>query len=80
MNKFIYFASLSSLCSQLICKTLKNFILNDANINKFYMHTFPNTCYNLDDILNGILYVLKTSICWRDSRSVVKWNSPLINE
>ena len=54
---------------------LKNFILNDANINKFYTHAFPNTHYNLDDILDGILYVLKTSICWRDSRSVVKWNS-----
>jgi transposase len=54
---------------------LKNTILKDKNINKYYLKQYPNSKYKLDDILDDILYVLKTGISWRDLKSSVKWQS-----
>jgi transposase len=39
------------------------------------LNKFKNSKYELDQIIDGILYVLKTGISWRDSKSCVKWNS-----
>jgi len=54
---------------------LKNTILKDKNINKYYLKQYPNSKYKLDDILDDILYVLKTGISWRDIKSSVNWQS-----
>ena len=56
-------------------KYLKNIILTNNKINKYYINKFPNSKYNLDDILDGILFILKTGISWRDSTSMINWNS-----
>jgi transposase len=57
-------------------KFLKDIILNDFNIKKYYNKKFPNTKYTLDSIIEGILYVLKTGIAWRDFiHHSIKWNS-----
>ena len=56
-------------------KYLKDIILSNKNINKYYNINFPNSKYSLTDILDGILYILKTGIAWRDSKEVVKWQS-----
>ena len=54
---------------------LKDIIEKNKNISYFYKNIFPNTKYNLSDIIDGILYILKTGICWRDYKGSVKWNS-----
>jgi hypothetical protein len=40
----------------------KDLIINDKNIGNFYNKKFTNTKYNLDDIIKGIFYILKTGI------------------
>jgi transposase len=54
---------------------LKNEILTNNKIKKYYFKNYSNTKYKLDDILNGILFVLKTGVSWRDSKSIVNWQS-----
>ena len=54
---------------------IKTVILNNKQINKFYLKRHSNTKYILDDILNDIIYVLKTGISWRDLRSPIHWKS-----
>ena len=57
-------------------KFFKDIILNDFNIKKYYNKKFPNTKYTLDSIIEGIIYVLKTGIAWRDFiHYSIKWNS-----
>ena len=57
-------------------KFLKNVILNDCNIKQYYIKSFPNSKYTLDEIIRGILYVLKTGISWRDFiHPSIHWNS-----
>ena len=53
----------------------KNLIITDKKINKFYNKTYTNTKYNLDDIINGIFYILKTGISWRDSLYFINYNT-----
>ena len=55
--------------------TLKNFILSNKSVGKYYSKKFPNSKYTLESILIEILYVLKTGISWRDLRSAVKWQT-----
>lgn len=57
------------------CDYLKTIILDNPNIGKFYSKKHPNSKYSLDNILNDILYVLKTGISWRDLKSSIKWNT-----
>lgn len=54
---------------------LKVTILQDVNIGHFYKKKHPNSKYNLIDILNEILFVLKTGISWRNLRSIIDWKS-----
>ena len=51
---------------------LKNIILKDKTLKKFYLRPLTNTKYTIDDILSGILFILKTGISWRDTPSIVK--------
>lgn len=44
-------------------------------IRNSYNHTYPNQKYELSDILNDIIYVLKSGISWRNIRSTIKWQS-----
>ena len=36
----------------------KNLIITDKKINKFYNKSYYNIKYNLDDIINGIFYIV----------------------
>jgi hypothetical protein len=54
---------------------LKNTLINDLHIGKFYVKKFPNSKYSLDDIINEIMYILKTGIPYRCTKSSIKWNS-----
>ena len=58
-----------------IIEIIKKVIFSNEHIKNYYLKSSPNSKYTLDDILEGILYVLKTGIAWRDSKSCVKWNS-----
>lgn len=55
--------------------TIKNFILNHPKLKKYYTNTFPNSKYSLDIIIEDILFVLKSGVSWRDTRSIIKWQS-----
>jgi len=56
-------------------ETIKNSILNHKILKKYYINTFPNSKYSLDLIIEDILFVLKSGVSWRDSRSAVNWQS-----
>jgi transposase len=57
-------------------KFLKNVIINDVNVKKYYNKSFPNSKYSLDVIIDGIIYILKTGISWRDFiHPSIHWNS-----
>ena len=56
-------------------KYLKHMILSNKDIKHFYVSKKTNTKYSLDDIIDGILFILSSGVSWRDSRSVVHWNS-----
>ena len=58
-----------------LINTLKDFILSNKSIGKFYSTQFPNSKYSLENILIEILYILKTGISWRDLRSNIKWQT-----
>ena len=53
----------------------KNLVINNKNIGKFYDKKYTNTKYELDDIINGIFYILKTGISWRDSLYFINYNT-----
>jgi hypothetical protein len=53
---------------------IKNAILSDVNIGKYYSIIYPNSKYFLDDILDDIINVLKNGISWRNIRSLINWN------
>ena len=54
---------------------LTKIITSNKYIKKFYIKTFPNSKYNLKDILTEILFILKTGISWRDNRSNINYQS-----
>lgn len=54
---------------------IKHIILNDKLTKTYYCKMYSNTKYKLDDILNEIIYVLKTGLSWRNTRSNIKWES-----
>ena len=54
---------------------MKNVILNNSEIKKLYNITQKHTKYSLDDIIEEILFILKTGISWRNIRSNIHWNS-----
>ena len=56
----------------LLTNALKNVILLNGSIGKFYNIKYPNSKYLLEDIIKDILYALKTGIAWRDLRSHIK--------
>lgn len=55
-------------------KSLNETILN-SSIRNSYNHTYHNQKYELNDIINDIIYVLKTGISWRNIRGTIKWQS-----
>lgn len=54
---------------------IKKFILEHRTLKKFYCKSYPNSKYSLDTIIEDILFVLKSGVSWRDSRSVIHWQS-----
>lgn len=54
---------------------IKTIIFNDKNLKYFYTKKFIHSKYNIDNILNDILYVLKMGVSWRNVRSSIKWQS-----
>jgi transposase len=53
----------------------KHIILKNDNLRKSYSNDYPNKKYKLDDIIEEIIYVLKTGISWRNLRSKINWNT-----
>jgi hypothetical protein len=41
---------------------LKQTILNNKTLAKTYTINYPNSKYNLDDIINEIIYILQTGL------------------
>jgi len=54
---------------------LKETILKNKIIGHTYINIYGNTKYSLDDILNEIIYVLKTGVSWRQLRSSINYNT-----
>jgi transposase len=67
MTKYVIDNSFKSL--------IKDIIKNNKRLNNRYFKCHPNSRYKIDDILDDILYVLKTGISWRDIRSHINWNT-----
>lgn len=57
-----------------IKKELKKVIMN-SKLKTTYNKKHPNTHYTLDEILNDIIYVLKTGISWRNLRSKINYRT-----
>jgi hypothetical protein len=56
----------------------KNFLSNviiKSNIKNKYNFTYPNQKYKLDEILDGIIYVLKSGISWRNYIGNINWQT-----
>lgn len=54
---------------------IKHFILTHSKLKHFYLKSYSNSKYSLDVIINDILFVLKSGVSWRDSRSSIHWLS-----
>ena len=54
---------------------IKNIIIKDKNIGKYYSIKYPNSKYKLDELIKSIFYILKTGISWRDLKTTIKWQS-----
>lgn len=50
-------------------------ITKNSNIKHLYINKQTNTKYSLQDIIDDIIYVLKTGIPWRSLKSKVNWQS-----
>lgn len=50
-------------------------IIKNPNIGKFYSKKQTNSKYKLADIIDDIIYVLKTGIPWRALKSHINWRS-----
>jgi transposase len=49
--------------------------INQTFLVNSYNYTYPNQKYSLSEILNDIMYVLKTGISWRNIRSNINWRT-----
>lgn len=58
-------------------KQLKTVIMNNLIIGEYYKKKSPNTKYSLDQIIENIIYVLKTGISWRNLNinPNIKWQT-----
>lgn len=54
---------------------MKNIILQNKTIGHHYKSVHRNTKYTLDTIIDGIFYVLKTGLGWRDVRLPIQWQT-----
>jgi hypothetical protein len=54
---------------------LKQTILNNKTLAKTYTINHPNSKYNLDDVINEIIYILQTGIAWRKYRGIFNFNT-----
>ncbi len=55
--------------------TLKQIILSTKGLQDTYNKIYPNTKYTLDQIIDDIIYILKTGVSWRNIRSSIKCKS-----
>ena len=53
---------------------LETTILN-SSISNSYTHTYHHQKYELRELLDDIIYVLKTGISWRNIRGNIRWQS-----
>ena len=58
-----------------LSKLIQDIILTTPGIMQSYNTKFHNSKYPLNLIINEILYVLKSGVSWRDSRSQIHWNT-----
>ena len=54
---------------------IKKIIFKTKELKRLYSIKHPNTKYKLDDILNDIIYVLKTGISWRSIRTHINFRT-----
>jgi len=57
-----------------ISQVFINIVMKNKVLSRSYYMTFPNTKYSLNDIIDEILYVLKTGISWINIRSPIRLN------
>ncbi len=50
-------------------------IIKNKNIGHLYLTNYHNTKYKLVDIIDDILFILKSGVSWRSLRSPIKWQS-----
>jgi len=58
-----------------LAETIKKIIDNDPVLGNLYKKVHPHTKYSLDDILDELLYFLKTGCSWCDLRSKINKNT-----
>lgn len=63
-----------SICVSFI-NEIKKIILKTKKLKRLYSVKHPNTKYKLDDIINDIIYVLKTGISWRSIRTPINFRT-----
>lgn len=56
--------------NQLLCD-----VIRESRIGHHYTETYTNQKYTLKNIIDDIIYVLKTGISWRNIRSSINWNT-----
>jgi len=54
---------------------LIDLIQTDPKLKFYYTTKFPHSKYNLSNIIDDILYILKTGIAWRSIRSTINYNT-----
>ena len=52
-----------------------NVIIKNDNIGYFYTNNHISKKHSLNDIINEIIFILKTGISWRNLRSSINYNS-----
>ena len=54
---------------------IKNIILKNKYLAHSFLYNHPNSKYSIENIIDDILFVLKTGIAWRNIKSQINWHS-----
>lgn len=61
--------------NNIIIKVIIKYVKSKPNIYKHFDFSYHTQLYTLYELLEDILYVLKTGISWRNLRSHIYWNT-----
>ncbi len=74
LSRIIYSNIIMKLAGT-INNIIKTVILKDSRIGHLYLSKQSHSKYDIDTIINDIIYVLKTGVSWRALRSPIHWQS-----